>query len=216
MFCSPYFTIPHLSSFSYHAAQSLEQSAHFINVCGWFACFRLRSATCILCKHAIWGTVEGTCEGCIFRRGGKGELRWTSTCALDVGFPRPEWTSGGHSGPGLGSQGRRACGAKDLGGASGRDRGFWAGPGRGERAQTRRAGSAGGPAVSLQLREAMGRFAAALVGSLFGLGLLLYGLGSLASAEPRAPPDKIGRCRGYGGTALPRLVFPRLGGDRGP
>lgn len=62
----------------------------------------------------------------------------------------------------------------------------------------------------------MGRFAAALVGSLFGLGLLLYGLGSLASAAPRAPPDKIGRCGGYGGAALPRLVFPRLGGDRGP
>lgn len=71
-----------------------------------------------------------------------------------------------------------------------------AGPGRGERAQTHRVGSAGGPAVSLQLREAMGRFAARLVGSLFGLGLLLCGLGSLASAEPRAPPDRIGRCGG--------------------
>ncbi|EDK99166.1 prenylcysteine oxidase 1, isoform CRA_c [Mus musculus] len=38
----------------------------------------------------------------------------------------------------------------------------------------------------------MGRFAAALVGSLFWLGLLLCGLGSLASAEPRAPPNRIG------------------------
>lgn len=93
----------------------------------------------------------------------------------------------------------------------------WSGawPGRGERAQTHRAGSAGGPAVSLQLREAMRRFAAALVGSLFCLGLLLCGLGSLASAEPRAPPNRIGRCGGYRGAAMPRSVFPRLGGDRG-
>lgn len=92
--------------------------------------------------------------------------------------------------------------------------GAWSG--RGESAQTHRAGSAGGPAVSLQLREAMGRFAAALVGSLFWLGLLLCGLGSLASAEPRAPPNRIGRCGGYRGAAMPRSVFPGLGGDRGP
>lgn len=42
----------------------------------------------------------------------------------------------------------------------------------------------------------MGRYGAALVGLQFGLGLLLCELGSLASAEPRAPPDRIGRCGG--------------------
>lgn len=98
-FCSPYFTVPHLSSFSYHAAESLEQSAHFRNVCGPFAWFRLRLATCILCKHPVWGTGEGICEeGCIFRRGGKGKLRWASTCALDVGF----WDQSGPRGMGCG------------------------------------------------------------------------------------------------------------------
>lgn len=44
----------------------------------------------------------------------------------------------------------------------------------------------------------MGREATALVGLLLGLGLLLCELGCLASAEPRAPPDRIGRCGGYG------------------
>lgn len=100
-----------------------------------------------------------------------------------------------------------------MGGVDGRAREPWAGPGRGKGAQTHRAGSAGGPAVSLQLREAMGRFAATLVGSLFGLGLLLCGLGRLASAEPRAPPEKIGKCGGCRGAEMPRSVFPRHGGD---
>lgn len=115
VFCSSYFTIPHLSSFSYHAAESLEQSAHFRNVCGRFAWFRLRLATCILYKLAILGTVEGTCEeGCIFRRGGKGELRWPSTCALDVGF----WDQSvlrGHRGPGLDNTKSASLGSKGPG-----------------------------------------------------------------------------------------------------
>lgn len=67
----------------------------------------------------------------------------------------------------------------------------------------------------MQLREAMGRFAAGPVGSLFGLGLLLCSLANLASAEPRAPPGRIGRCEGYAGAAMPKSVFPGQGGDRG-
>lgn len=62
----------------------------------------------------------------------------------------------------------------------------------------------------------MGRFATAPVGSLLGLGLLLCGLGSLASAELRAPPGRIGRCGGYGGAAMPKSVFPGHGGDHSP
>lgn len=91
-----------------------------------------------------------------------------------------------------------------------------AGHGRGERAQTQSSGSAGRPTVSLQLLEAMGRIVVALVGLLLGLGLLLGELGSLASAEPRAPPDRIGRCGGCGDEAMLRSVFPQQDGDRGP
>uniref|UniRef100_A0A8I5ZSX5 Prenylcysteine oxidase 1 n=1 Tax=Rattus norvegicus TaxID=10116 RepID=A0A8I5ZSX5_RAT len=60
----------------------------------------------------------------------------------------------------------------------------------------------------------MGRFAATLVGSLFGLGLLLCGLGRLASAEPRAPPEKIAIVgAGIGGTSSAYYLRKKFGKD---
>ncbi|XP_034367621.1 prenylcysteine oxidase 1 isoform X1 [Arvicanthis niloticus] len=60
----------------------------------------------------------------------------------------------------------------------------------------------------------MGRFAAAPVGSLFGLGLLLCGLGSLASAELRAPPGRIAIVgAGIGGTSSAYYLRKKFGKD---
>lgn len=136
----------------------------------------------------------------VFRRGGKegGELRWASNYALDVCF-RGHNGLWGYSGLGSGTQDRVSQGSKEpecfgwawrcalgrgLGGASAR-RLIELQVCRPTRGQSAAA-------------ETMGREAMALVGLLLGLGLLLCELGSLASAEPRAPPDRIGRCGGYG------------------
>ncbi|XP_008821470.1 prenylcysteine oxidase 1 [Nannospalax galili] len=60
----------------------------------------------------------------------------------------------------------------------------------------------------------MGRAVAARVGSLFRLGLLLGGLGSLASAEPRAPPDRIAIIgAGIGGTSSAYYLRKKFGND---
>ncbi|XP_059114125.1 prenylcysteine oxidase 1 [Peromyscus eremicus] len=60
----------------------------------------------------------------------------------------------------------------------------------------------------------MGRYAAALVGLQFGLGLLLCELGSLASAEPRAPPDRIAIVgAGIGGTSSAYYLRKKFGKD---
>ncbi|XP_055473616.1 prenylcysteine oxidase 1 [Psammomys obesus] len=60
----------------------------------------------------------------------------------------------------------------------------------------------------------MGRESAALVGPLLGLGLLLCGLGSLASAESRAPPDKIAIVgAGIGGTSSAYYLRKKFGKD---
>ncbi|XP_051010810.1 prenylcysteine oxidase 1 [Acomys russatus] len=60
----------------------------------------------------------------------------------------------------------------------------------------------------------MQRDAAAMVGSLLGLGLLLCGLGSLASAEPRAPPDRIAIVgAGIGGTSSAYYLRKKFGKD---